>query len=63
MYDNGITRMWHGNISEHQRGITEMRNRERSGSVIVCLTQGRRVGSSSLTGVKALWSLRKTHLS
>ena len=37
--------------------------RERSGSVVECLTQDRRAAGSSLTGVIALWSLSKTHLS
>ena len=37
--------------------------RERSGSVIECLTRDRRAAGSSLTGVTALWSLSKTHLS
>ena len=37
--------------------------RERSGSVVVCLTRDRRAAGSSLTGVTALWSLSKTHLS
>ena len=37
--------------------------RERSGSVVECLTRDRRAASSSLTGVTALWSLSKTHLS
>ena len=37
--------------------------RERSGSVVECLTQDRRAVCSSLTGVTALWSLSKTHLS
>ena len=36
---------------------------ECSGSVVECLTQDRRVAGSSLTGVTALWSLSKTHLS
>ena len=36
---------------------------ERSGSVVECLTRDRRAGGSSLTGVTALWSLSKTHLS
>ena len=36
---------------------------ERSGSVVECLTQDREVAGSSLTGVTALWSLSKTHLS
>ena len=38
-------------------------SRERSGSVVECLTQDRRAMGSSLTGVTALWSLSKTHLS
>ena len=37
--------------------------RERSGSVVECLTRDRRAAGSSLTGVTALWSLNKTHLS
>ena len=37
--------------------------RERSGSVVECLTPDRRAAGSSLTGVTALWSLSKTHLS
>ena len=37
--------------------------REHSGSVVECLTRDRRVACSSLTGVTALWSLSKTHLS
>ena len=37
--------------------------KERSGSVVECLTQDRRAVGSSLTGVTALWSLSKTHLS
>ena len=36
---------------------------ERSGSVVECLTRDRRAADSSLTGVTALWSLSKTHLS
>ena len=38
-------------------------SRERSGSVVECLTQDWGVVGSSLTGVTALWSLSKTHLS
>ena len=38
-------------------------NRERSGSVVECLTRDRGVAGSSLTGVTALWFLSKTHLS
>ena len=37
--------------------------RERSGSVVECLTRDRRAAGSSLTGVTVLWSLSKTHLS
>ena len=37
--------------------------RERSGSVVECLTQDRGAAGSSLTGVTMLWSLSKTHLS
>ena len=37
--------------------------RERSGSVVECLTRERGAAGSSLTGVTALWSLSKTHLS
>ena len=36
---------------------------ERSGSVVECLTRDRTAAGSSLTGVTALWSLSKTHLS
>ena len=37
--------------------------RECSGSVEECLTGDRGTAGSSLTGVTALWSLSKTHLS
>ena len=37
--------------------------REHSGSVVECLTRDREAAGSSLTGVTALWSLSKTHLS
>ena len=37
--------------------------RERSGSVVECLTRDREAAGSSLTDVTALWSLSKTHLS
>ena len=36
---------------------------ERSGSVVECLTRDRRAAGLSLTGVTALWSLSKKHLS
>ena len=35
--------------------------RERSGSVVECLTREGEAPGSSLTGVTALWSLSKTH--
>ena len=38
-------------------------DRERSGSVVECLTRDRGAAGARLTGVTALWSLRKTHLS
>ena len=38
-------------------------SRERSGSVVECLTRDRGAAGSSLTSVTALWSLSKTHLS
>ena len=37
--------------------------RERSGSVVECLTRDREAAGSSLTGITALWSLSKTHFS
>ena len=37
--------------------------REHSGSVVECLTRDRGAAGSSLTGVTALWSFSKTHLS
>ena len=37
--------------------------RERSGSVVECLTRDRRAAGSSLTGVTALQALSKTYLS
>ena len=36
---------------------------EHSGSMVECLTRDREAPGSSLTGVTALWSLSKTHLS
>ena len=38
-------------------------DRERSCSVVECLTRDLRAAGSSLTGVTASWSLSKTHLS
>ena len=37
--------------------------REHSGSVVEYLTRDQGAAASSLTGVTALWSLSKTHLS
>ena len=37
--------------------------RERSGSVVECLTRDRGAAGLSFTGVTVLWSLSKTHLS
>ena len=36
--------------------------KERSGSVVECLTRDRKAAGLSLTGVTALWSLSKTQL-
>ena len=47
-------------ISQVTIPLTE---RERSGSVVEGLTQDLGAMGSSLTGVTALWSLSKTHLS
>ena len=38
-------------------------DRERSDSLVECLTRDRGAAGSSLTGVTVLWSLSKTHLS
>ena len=43
--------------------MVQGRNWERSGSVVERLTRDRGAAGSSLTGVTALWSLSKTHLS
>ena len=48
---------WHIPSPAHHNTIA------RSGSVVECLTRDRRAAGSSLTGVTALWSLSKTHLS
>ena len=44
-------------------GLLTQKIRERSGSVVGCLTRDRRAAGSSLTGVTALLSLSKTNLS
>ena len=36
---------------------------ERSGSLVECLNGDQRAAGASLTGVTALWSMSKTHLS
>ena len=43
--------------------LTKRTHRERSGSVVECLTRKRGAAGLSLTGVTALWFLSKTHLS
>ena len=60
--------LFHGTTTQGNEGHRGSLNfllvcRERSGSVVECLTQDRGVGGSSLTGVTVLWSLSKTHLS
>ena len=50
-------------LSLFRNEFNKFNNRERSGSVVECLTRDRRAAGSSLTGVTALWSLSKTHLS
>ena len=49
-------------ITRYVQSNETMTIRERSGSVVECLTRDRRAPGSSLTGVAALWSLSKTHL-
>ena len=44
-------------------GFAKLPAYEHSGSVVECLTQDRGAECSSLTGINALWSLSKTHLS
>ena len=50
------------NIIKHTH-TCPISSRERSGSVVECLTQDQMAVGSSLTSVTALWSLSKTHLS
>ena len=53
-------------VSRAPRNLKQVENIYMSmqrGSVVECLTRDRRVAGSSLTGVTALWSLSKTHLS
>ena len=53
----------YGKVGTSESLINQSSIRERSGSVVECLTRDRRASGSSLTGVTALWSLSKTHLS
>ena len=50
------------NFSRRRQTVISNLDRERSGSVVECLTRDREAGGSSLT-VTGLWSLSKTHLS
>ena len=49
--------------SKVDQSLLRIYERERSGSVVECLTRDRRAAGSSLTGVTASLSLSKTHLS
>ena len=51
------------NFVQNKFSMSKFAKGERSGSVVECLTRDRRAAGSSLTGVTALWSLSKTHLS
>ena len=42
--------------------VTDNRG-ERSGSMVECLSRDQEAAGSRLTGITALWSLSKTHLS
>ena len=48
---------------ELPHGDCSFEHLERGGSVVECLTGDQEAPGSSLTGVTALWSLSKTHLS
>ena len=65
--DMGLSAVCGCGIPDHTRLLflcqTYDKHRERRGSVVECLTRDRRAAGSSLTGVTALWSLSKTHLS
>ena len=61
MDDMNVEQCWNY-FSENVKTVLNDTIRERSGSEEECLTQDGFVGSS-LTGVTALWSLSKTHLS
>ena len=49
--------------SYFKKHLSQLCHRERSGSVVECLTRDRGAAGLSLTRVTALWSLSKTHLS
>ena len=53
-----IEGFWNERVREAQDDV-----RERSGSVVECLTGDRGAAGSSLSSVTVLWSLSKTHLS
>ena len=56
----------YANVQDASKSSTQLLNlslRERSGSVVECLTIDQGAAGSSLTGVIALLSLSKTHLS
>ena len=55
--------IYHQELGQLLLSMDELLNRERRGSVVECLTRDRRAAGSSLTGVTALLSLSKTHLS
>ena len=70
-FNNGMPFNPNAHLHEHDSSILciELKNildfayKERSGSVVECLTQDRDAVGSSLTGVTALWSLSKKYLS
>ena len=61
----GIPKCIHGVWENNHSGLTRIQIVFEffNGSTVECLTQDRRARGSSLTGVTALWSLSKTHLS
>ena len=60
---SGYVKLAYLSYTAYVEVIILSRMRERSGSVVECLTGDRRAAGSSLTGVTGLWSLSKTHLS
>ena len=50
-------------VYEKKNQSLQISGRERSGSVVECLTRDRGATGLILTGVTALWSLSKTHIS